>query len=107
MTRDTVKGIPPELPEDSPAPQPIDPVTGQHKDHWVMSDEERSKGFIRPVLESYQHDKCGAVTSMPRKIAETYAVNPKYYGSTFCCMCRDYFPVGQFKWKDSEEVVGS
>ena len=106
MSRDTVKGIPPELPEDSPAPQPVDPSTGQHKDHWILSEAERAKGFVRPVRESYQHKKCGTITSMPRAIAETYAVNPGYYGQTFCCGCKGYFAVAQFTWKDSDERVG-
>jgi hypothetical protein len=43
------------------APQPIDPVTGMHKDYWVLSSEERAKGFVRPVRQSYRH-----VGSRPR-----------------------------------------
>ena len=44
---------------------------------------------------------CGVVTTMGLQIAETYAVNPSYYGKTFCCGCKDYFPVGaegEFTW---------
>jgi hypothetical protein len=37
------------------APQPIDPATGQHKDYYILCDEERAKGFIRPVRRSYIH----------------------------------------------------
>ncbi len=80
---------------------------GQHADHWILSDEERAKGFVRPVRRSYVHSTCGALTSMPQKIAETYAANPGFYGSTFCVRCKDYFPVGEFNWDGSEEVVGS
>lgn len=53
---------------------------------------------------------CGTVTSMPRQIAETYAANPHYYGSTFCCGCGNYFPVGkfgEFVWTDTDERVGT
>jgi hypothetical protein len=62
---------------------------GQHVDHWILPDEERAKGFVRPVRTSYVHEVCGAVTSMPVKIAETYARKPDFYGSTFCIRCRN------------------
>ena len=83
---------------------------GQYADHWVMSAEERGRGFIRPVRTKYIHNKCGTVTKMPLAIAETYARDPRYYGSTFCCGCGNYFPVGEngeFVWDDmSGEKVG-
>lgn len=54
---------------------------------------------------------CGTVTSMPLAIAETYAREPHYYGSTFCCGCGKYLPVGrqgEFVWDDgSGERVGT
>lgn len=53
---------------------------------------------------------CGVVTSMPRQIAETYAANPGYYGSTFCCGCGTYLPVGskgEFVWDGTDERVGT
>lgn len=50
---------------------------------------------------------CGVTTTMPRACAETYAVNPSYYGSTFCCGCGEYFPVREFTWSGSKERVGS
>lgn len=31
---------------------------GQHESYLVLSEEERAKGFIRPVRESYQHVGC-------------------------------------------------
>lgn len=37
------------------APQPIDPQTGQHKAYWVLSEEERAGGFIRPLRFKYIH----------------------------------------------------
>ena len=85
-------------------------VDGQYRDHWIMSQEDRDKGFVRPVRTSYEHEKCCSITTMPRKIAETYAANPGFYGSTFCCHCKDYFPVGvngEFVWEDTIEKVGS
>ena len=50
---------------------------------------------------------CGAVTSMGRSIAETYARKPSYYGRTFCARCRAHLPVGaagEFVWDDGSRV---
>lgn len=69
--------------------------TGQQKKYLILSEEERKKGFIRPVRLSYVHLVCGAVTTMNEAIAETYARDPKFYGGTFCVTCRDHFPVGE------------
>lgn len=140
---------------------------GQHKSYWVLSEDERAEGFVRPVRSSYQHvglprpkhpmrplsaeelerhkaygyvmyesypeselplsgrfwtqtdlDKvnagCGTITSMGNAIAETYARNPSYYGSTFCAGCRMHLPVGaggEFVWvengKATNERVGT
>lgn len=103
--KSTVSGDPPEDGQwDGPAPQPIDPSTGQHGDHYVLPAEERAKGFLRPVRRSYVHKTCGSVTSMPQAIAETYARDPSYYGLTFCCKCRDYLPVSQFVWESPAPV---
>lgn len=100
---------------DSKAPQPINPETGQHRAYWVLSDEERAKGFVRPVRRSYRHATCGTNTRMGQKIAETYAREPRFYGSTFCVECQGHFPVGpegEFFWLDesdqlTEERVGT
>lgn len=53
---------------------------------------------------------CGTVTSMPQAIAETYAASPGYYGSTFCCGCGKYLPVGErgeFVWDGTNDRVGT
>lgn len=53
---------------------------------------------------------CGVLTRMPQACAETYAREPGYYGSTFCCGCGDYFKVGrdgEFVWDGTEERVGT
>lgn len=51
----TLSGRPAELPDMAAAPAPIDPSTGMHKDYWILSDEERAKGFVRPVRDMYRH----------------------------------------------------
>lgn len=106
----TNSGRPAENSISASAPSGIDPVSKQHKDHWVLSEAERTKGLIRPVRTSYKHEVCGAVTSMPVKIAETYAKQPDFYGQTFCATCKDYTPVGEhgkFVWLDDGTKVGT
>lgn len=88
----------------------IDPNTGMQKAYVVLSQEERAKGFIRPVRRSYIHDKCGVVTTMGVALAETYARDPYFYSGTFCCGCGAHFPVGEggeFKWDGTDERVGT
>jgi hypothetical protein len=83
------------------------PRAGQQKGYVVLAEEERAKGFIRPVRRSYQHLKCGAVTTMGQTIAETYARYPRFYSGTFCATCRGHFPVGrggEFVWEDGTKV---
>lgn len=89
----------------------IDPATGMQKAYVVLSDAERAKGFVRPVRQSYIHDKCGGLTTMGLALAETYARDPFFYSGTFCAHCRSHFPVGeidgQFVWADTTEKVGT
>lgn len=132
---------------------------GMNEAYLVLSEEERAKGFVRPVRLSYQHvgvkpkhplrdltseeqsrhagrgyvkyevypesespktgkywtqaelDKigkgCGAVTTMGRALAETYARDPYFYGATFCAGCQMHKPVAEFVWTDDGEIVGS
>jgi len=88
----------------------IDPATGLQKGYVVLSADERAKGFVRPVRQSYVHDKCGAVTTMNQALAETYARQPSFYTGTFCVGCRAHFPVGaagEFTWDGTQEKVGT
>lgn len=83
---------------------------GQQRDYVVLSDEERAKGFVRPVRRSYKHLTCGGVTTMGQTLAETYARDPHFYSGTFCCYCRAHFPVGadgEFVWAETDEKVGT
>lgn len=86
------------------------PRQGQQEGYVVLADEERAKGFVRPVRESYKHLKCGGVTTMGRTLAETYARDPHFYGGTFCSHCKAHFPVGpggEFVWLGTDEKVGT
>lgn len=158
----TTDGLPAKYPHGSGpgAPQDIDPVTGQHRAYWVLCDEEREKGFVRPVRDTYchvgppgplhalrdltveEHERydrfgyvkfeaypsdessgtgcywtqprldnvgkgCRSTTTMGQAIAETYARNPAFYGSTFCVQCHRHLPVGkhgEFVWLDGSRV---
>lgn len=107
----TTNGQPPDPGfENSSAPAPIEPETGMHRSYWVLSEEERRKGFIRPVRTQYKHLVCGTVTRMGLAIAETFARAPPYYGATFCVECMNHFPVGEhgeFVWLDENQKVGT
>jgi hypothetical protein len=80
--------------------------TNQHAKYLVLSEEERAKGFIRPVRRSYIHEKCGTVTTMGLPLAETYARDPKFYGATYCCGCQKHLLVEEFVWEGTSEKVG-
>lgn len=46
----------------------IDPSTGMQKGYVVLSDEERAKGFVRPVRTAYRHvgqKVCGKLVGDP------------------------------------------
>ena len=92
--------------EHEAAPGEVGP-NGQHSDYWVLSEDERAKGFVRPVRRSYVHTKCGGRTTMGVSIAETYARDPTFYGATMCCICGAHSPVAEFTWDGSNELVGS
>jgi hypothetical protein len=74
---------------------------GMQETYLVLSDEERAKGFVRPVRRTYVHLKCGGATTMGTALAETYARQPNFYGGTMCVHCHNHFPVGadgEFVW---------
>ena len=99
---------------------------GQNNCYLVLSEEERAKGFVRPVRNTYIHvgvggfeidpnDRskhgrtgrgCGVATTMGKALSETYARDPYFYTSTFCVGCNTHLPVEEFKWEDGE-ILGS
>lgn len=157
----TTNGAPPAPGyEHASAPGPIESASGQHTHYWVLNEEERRKGWVRPLRRSYVHrgpkgpefplvdipaeeqaryvgfnyakyepypeskrplagrywtvDQlervgrgCGTLTTMGLALCETYARDPKYYGSTFCAGCGKHLPVEEFTWDEDGEVVGS
>jgi hypothetical protein len=85
----------------------IDPVTGQQKGYIVLTADERTKGFVRPLRRSYTHTVCGEQTTMAQSIAETFATDPEFYSGTFCSKCLTHRPLAEFKWHGTDETVGS
>jgi len=85
----------------------IEPETGMQKGYIVLSDEERSKGFVRPVRSTYTHKKCGGNTTMGRKLAETYARDPEFYTGTFCAICGSHYSLTEFVWEGTGIQVGT
>jgi len=83
---------------------------GLQKGYVVLSESERSRGFVRPVRRTYVHTVCGVRTIMGLALAETYARDPTFYTGTYCCMCGNHKPVGpdgEFVWDGTNEKVGT
>lgn len=80
---------------------------GQQEGYIVLAEEERAKGFVRPVRRTYTHLKCGTATTMATVIAESFARDPKFYSGGFCCGCRAHFPNDEFVWTGTNEKVGT
>lgn len=85
----------------------FNPATGMQKGYVVLSEEERAKGFVRPVRQKYRHERCNCVTTMSLAIAETFARDPDFYNGTFCSFCKSHFELDEFCWDGTDEVVGS
>ena len=89
-----------------------DPVP-QAEAYLVLSDEERAKGFVRPVRQTYLHVGCPSsasipVTTMGLALAETYARDPEFYGATYCACCNRHRPVGaagEFVWFEDGRIT--
>lgn len=81
---------------------------GQQKGYVVLSEDERKRGFVRPVRRTYVHATCGVATTMGLALAETYARDPEFYSGTYCCGCGTHFtfgaPDGDFTWDDGSKV---
>jgi hypothetical protein len=80
---------------------------GMNSVYLVLPEEERGKGFVRPVRRTYVHTACKSATTMGQALAETYARDPTFYGATFCYTCQMHRPVGEFVWEGTTETVGS
>lgn len=78
---------------------------GMQQCYLVLPEEERAKGYVRPVRQSYVHLKCGTETTMGLAIAQTYARDPKFYGATFCVGCGAHFPLRSLDFEDPTAYI--
>jgi hypothetical protein len=86
----------------------------QNEVYLVLSAEERKRGWVRPLRQSYTHSvtgggklPCRVSTRMGLALSETYAKDPLFYGATYCVGCGLHLPVGCFTWDADGETVGS
>ena len=86
-------------------------ANGQQEGYVVLAEEERAKGFVRPLRGKYIHLKCGGTTTVnSQTLIESMARDPSFYSGTFCCHCRAHFPIGEngeFVWANTNEKVGT
>ena len=91
--------------------------TGQHEIYLVLSEEERDKGFVRPVRDSYVHvgryrnyagiDKM--LTEDEQKEMMKEYPHPEPYVAVLGINGSDgkHLPVDEFIWDGTDENVGS
>ena len=79
-------------------PEIKSPLTGKFLTNAEYEAFKNSEDFV---------GGCGALTTMGRALSETYARNPKFYGSTFCIQCNTHLRVDEFVWDADGEIVGS
>lgn len=71
---------------------------------WERHPTLEEGALIRTIHREYRHLICDKTTELGGKIADSFAIDPKYYTHTFCCHCKDYFPVAEFEWPDGSRV---
>ena len=82
------------------------PPKAQAEVYLVLSEEDRARGFMRPLRRAYWHTTCRLTTTMNQAIAETYATNPYFYWATYCAPCGLHRPVGpdgEFYWCNPDD----
>lgn len=105
-------------------PTPVHPLrdlTDEERERYAgvgyVKYEEYPKGDTSVVGRFYTQAHldqigagCGTVTTMGRALAETYARDPHFYGSTMCVGCGTHLPIGEageFVWDGTDERVGT
>jgi hypothetical protein len=100
----------PNHPDLTRGPDPANSTPGMAPVYLVLTDAERAAGFVAPVRRTYIHHTCGTTTTIAQTIAETYARNPTFYGSTYCATCYNHRPIGEtgeFTWAGTTIKVGT
>jgi hypothetical protein len=78
--------------KETPGHRKIDPRTGMQKDYVVLCPNERAKGFVRPVRQTYRHLPCNTTTHMGLALAETYARDPWILQRDILLLLQDTLP---------------
>jgi hypothetical protein len=100
---------------------PLRDLTDEEKQRYLESGYvkfEKHPESDAPTIGRYWLQKqldsigkgCGTLTTMRRALSETYAREPHFYGSTYCCGCNMHRPVGrdgEFVWDGTEIRVGT
>ena len=93
---------------------PLRDLTDYEKDRFLKYDYVKYEAYPdgenvsgRFWTQRQLDSGCRTHTTICESIAETYARNPKFYGSTFCVHCGEHFPVEEFVWAGTSELVGS
>lgn len=74
--------------------QPYDDDDAVVGKYWTQDELDRIGG-------------CNGKTTIAQNIAETYARDPKFYDGTFCAVCKEHFPLGEFVWEGTDQMVGT
>lgn len=80
---------------------------GSHYAKYEKYPDEESPLVGRCWTKAQLESGCQSVTTMGQILAETYARDPKFYGGTFCAICRTHFHLEEFVWEGTTEQVGS
>ena len=74
---------------------------------FIPNEDKDSPVTGRFIKQDDLKKGCGLVTTMGIALAETYARDPKFYGSTYCCHCQMHKQVNEFIWEGTNEKVGT
>lgn len=77
----------------------------QNAVYLVLSNEEISKGYVKPYRDTYKHLTCRTITKMNEIISANFARDPWFYGATYCYNCRMYRPLNEFVWVPDGESM--
>ena len=78
----------------------------QEKTETELSDNERARGFVRPLRNTNKHPECGGITLMSDKIAENMAKKPNHYDEMYCIDCKTSAPLDKFIWHGTDIKLG-
>jgi hypothetical protein len=109
---------PPQPPQDAPPPAP-GPATSKPApkapdasqaapDPWGRTPDDLAKGYQRPYRDAVLHARCGTLVVLRQDVAREFARSPGVLWTVQCPHCKTgRYPVGEFKWQGTDDVVGT